>query len=169
VEADVIVLDAQMPALPALEALKAIRSDLPDSRILVFSAPESEEFGLLCMSLGASGYLSKDIDLASMPRILLRLGEGEAVFSRRFGTSLVSRLREREHRKMPAVSGPISAPERQLLELIKAGQGLEQAADQLGVSAATVRRHLASARRKLLTRAPVRERALVRRTVAERT
>lgn len=149
VQADVIVLDAQMPALEALEALWRICSELPDARVLVFSAPESEEFGLLCLSIGARGYLSKEIDLASMPRILQRMGNGEVVFSRRLGTSLVDRLREREHRRGAAAERSISGPERQLLELIKSGRGIEEAAGQLGVNTATVRRHLASARRKL--------------------
>lgn len=146
---DVIVLDAQMPALEALEALGRMRSELPDARILVFSAPEGEEFGLLCLSIGASGYLSKEVNLATMPRILERLGHGEAVFSRRLGTRLLERLREREHRSGTVMRRAISAPERQLLELLKSGRDVEEAAAQLGVSTATVRRHVASARRKL--------------------
>jgi DNA-binding NarL/FixJ family response regulator len=148
VQPDVVVLDAQGPAVDALLALRRIRRAVPDARVLVFSSPESLEFGWLCLSLGAAGYLSKDIELESMPRILERLHSGEAVFSRRMATQLVERLRIHEPagRLAPA---PITTPERQVLELIQSGNSLEQAAQELGVTIATLRRHLASARRKL--------------------
>lgn len=154
VRPDVVVLDAQLPALEALRALREIHESVPESRILVFSSPESIEFGWLCLTLGASGYLSKEIDLASLPRILERLSSGEAVVSRRLATQIVDRLRNRERQRGGRAPSPITAPERQLIELIHTGRSAEEAAGELGVTIATIRRHLASSRRKLALGAP---------------
>lgn len=152
--ADVVVLDAQVAAVDALSALQRVRSRMPSSRVLVFSTPESTEFGLLCLSMGASGYLSKDIDLKALPRVLHRLGRGEAIVSRAFTAPLIERMRAMDHRGGPREKRPITPPEQQILELLRTGRSVSEAATELGVTKATIKRHLASARRKLTADEP---------------
>lgn len=145
---DIVLLDVQTTAAPALEAIRQIRARVPGARILACSAPAGTEFGLLCLSAGAWGYLSKEIELAMLPRILHALARGEAVIPRALATELVTRFA----RANPAdrlEPGELSPPECRLLELLRTGFSLPEAATELGVTLATARRHLGSVRRKL--------------------
>ena len=147
-EPDIVLLDVQTAAAQALQAIQQIHASVPGTPILACSAPAGIEFGLLCLSAGAWGYLSKEIDLAAMPRILRALADGEAVIPRAMATELVRRFAKanRSHRLKPA---ELSAPECRLLDLLRTGFTLPAAAAELGITLATARRHFASARRKL--------------------
>ncbi len=147
---DVVLLDVQTTAADALGAIQRLRNREPQARILACSAPAGNEFGLLCLSAGAWGYVSKEIDLELLPRLLRALADGEAVIPRALGTELVRRL----VRSTPAghqEPAALTTPERRLLELLRTGESLRAAAAQLGISLATARRHFGSARRKLAT------------------
>jgi DNA-binding NarL/FixJ family response regulator len=147
-EPDVVLLDVQTVAAQALRAIREIRLRVAHARVLACSEPAGNEFGLLCLSAGASGYVSKEIDLALLPRILHALAEGEAVIPRGLTTELVERFV-----KAAAAEGlksaELSAPECRLMELLRAGLTLPQAAGELGITVGTARRHFGSARRKL--------------------
>jgi DNA-binding NarL/FixJ family response regulator len=145
---DIVLLDVQTTAADALAAIQRTHALVPRARILACSAPAGNEFGLLCLSAGAWGYVSKDVDLSMFPRLLRALAQGEAVIPRALGTELVKRL----VRSNPAGQEPPAAltpPERRLLELLRTGQTLREAGVELGISLATARRHFGSARRKL--------------------
>jgi DNA-binding NarL/FixJ family response regulator len=147
-EPDVVLLDVQTVAAQALGAIQQIRSRVAGTRILACSEPAGNEFGLLCLSAGAWGYVSKEIDLAVLPRILRALAQGEAVIPRALTTELVKRFV-----RTNVIEGPrpaqLSPPECRLIELLRTGLTLPEAAAELGISLGTARRHFGSARRKL--------------------
>lgn len=145
---DIVVLDVQTAAPRALRAIQQIRARAPGTTILACSQPAGTEFGLLCLTTGAWGYVSKEVDLALLPRILRALASGEAVIPRALGTELVRRYVRPEVTDHPRTD-QLSAPERRLLELLRTGLTLPGAAAELGVTVSTARRHLGSARRKL--------------------
>lgn len=149
-EPDIVLLDGQTVAAAALRAIRRIRDRVPDTRILACSEPAGYEFGLLCLSAGAWGYVSKAIDLAVLPRILRALAEGEAVIPRAMTTELVKRFA-----RASATEGPspaeLSPSECRLIELLRTGLTLPTAAEELGITVDTARRHFGSARRKLST------------------
>jgi DNA-binding NarL/FixJ family response regulator len=149
--ADVVVLDAQQSAVAALATLHRLRAVAPLVRVVVFSSPESVEFGLLCLCAGASGYLSKDIEPSALERIVRGLGRGETIVSRALASEVIARMRAAGRPAGAPVTSALTAPERRLLELLRAGRTIESAAATLGVAESTVQRHLAGARRKLLS------------------
>lgn len=152
-EPDIVLMDVQMAAAQGLCAIRQIRARVPNTRILACSAPAGTEFGMLCLSAGAWGYVSKEIDLALLPRILRALAAGEAVIPRELATELVKRF-VRPIQPDRLTAGELTAPECRLLELLRTGLNLPEAAAELGVTLATSRRHLGSARRKLSVPSP---------------
>jgi DNA-binding NarL/FixJ family response regulator len=162
-DADVVVLDAQQSAVEALATLQRLRAVAPLARILVFSSPESIEFGVLCLCTGASGYLSKDIDLGALTRIVRGLDRGETIVSRTLATELIARMRVEQPRSTHHPRPALSASERRLLEMLRTGRSITAAAAELGIAESTAQRHLASARRKLLSRGGGRTRTSSRR------
>jgi DNA-binding NarL/FixJ family response regulator len=151
---DVVVVDVQIRAVDALLAVQQVAAHAPRARIIAFASPASDELGLLCLTAGATGYLTKEVDFAALPRILRSVGHGEAAVSRFFTARLIQRMRATAAKRAAAAAGrSLTAPERQVLELICSGLSAEGTASQLGVNIATVERHFASARRKVIARA----------------
>lgn len=148
-EPDVVVLDVQVAADRALGTTQRLHEQAPEARILACDAPAAAEFGLLCLIAGASGYVSKELDPAALPRLVRRLSGGEAVIPRAIATALVERFVSASRRSPSRPDSRLSVPERQVLELLRGGPTLQEVAAELGIALATARRHLGSVRRKL--------------------
>src|SRR5207302_840488 len=58
---DVIVMDLEMPRLDGVEAIRRIRERLPDSRVLVLTAYDTDERIIDAVRAGARGYLLKGL------------------------------------------------------------------------------------------------------------
>jgi DNA-binding NarL/FixJ family response regulator len=56
---DVAVLDIQMPRLSGLDAARRIKTESPDTRVLMLTAFDDEQFIFATLQAGASGYLLK--------------------------------------------------------------------------------------------------------------
>jgi DNA-binding NarL/FixJ family response regulator len=153
IEPDIVVLDVQIAAGRALRAIQKIRTGAPGTRILACAQPAGIEFGLLCLTTGAWGYISKEVDVVALPRLLRALASGEAVIPRALGTELVRRFVRPGATDRPRTD-QLSAPECRLLELLRTGLTLQEAAKELAVTPSTARRHLGSVRRKLSVPSP---------------
>jgi DNA-binding NarL/FixJ family response regulator len=148
-EPDIVVLDVQVAAGRALATIQRLHEQAPAARILACDAPAGTEFGLLCLIAGASGYVSKELDLAALPRLVRNLSGGEAVIPRALATELAGRFVDASRRAPARPERKLSMPESQVLELLRGGPTLYEVADELGIGLATAQRHLGSARRKL--------------------
>src|ERR1700724_724252 len=72
------ILDVAMPRMTGLQAARAIRSQLPDTRVLMLSMHDDERYLFEALKAGASGYVLKreaDQDLVGAVRAV---GRGEA-------------------------------------------------------------------------------------------
>jgi DNA-binding NarL/FixJ family response regulator len=149
VEPDIVLLDVQVAAGRALLTIQQLHEQAPAARILACDTPTGTEFGLLCLIAGALGYVSKEIDLVALPRLVRSLAAGEAVISRALATELAERFVSVSSRAGTMPSRRLSGPESQVLELLRGRLTLPEVAAELNLSLATVQRHLGSARRKL--------------------
>ncbi len=57
---DVVVADLSMPRLNGIEVVRRLREALPDTRVLVLTMHQEDEYVLQAVRAGASGYLIKD-------------------------------------------------------------------------------------------------------------
>ena len=81
---DVVVMDVVMPELDGIVATRRIVKELPDQIVVILTgASDEDEIGLQALRAGATGYLSKDLDIDALPRALEGARTGEAVISRR--------------------------------------------------------------------------------------
>lgn len=153
---DIVLIDAQLTGIEGILAIRQILRSAPDAAVVIFSANGSDELGLLGIHVGASGYLSKDMDLEALPRVLRGVLRGEAAVSRVFARRLIERLRQRPAlgRDSEQLRGDLSAREWDVLDLVCRGERPDAIAADLGVSLVTIRRHLHNVMRKLNTAVP---------------
>jgi DNA-binding NarL/FixJ family response regulator len=149
---DVVVMDVVMPELDGIVATRRIVKELPDQIVVILTgADDDDEIGLQALRAGATGYLSKDLDIDALPRALEGARTGEAVISRR----MTKRLIEHVRRSPDAVAGmrpvrsPLTAREWEVLDLLRDGRSTEAIADDLVLSIETVRSHVKNILRKL--------------------
>src|SRR4051812_41269085 len=92
---DVVLMDVVMPELDGILATRRILKQAPDQLIIVLTGTDDpeDELGLQAIQAGAAGYLSKDVDIDSLPRTLEAVWRGEAAISRRMTRRLLERVR----------------------------------------------------------------------------
>ena len=150
---DVVVMDVVMPELDGIMATRQIRRQLPEQLIIVLTGAgeDDHELGMQALRAGASGFLSKDLEIEALPRALEGLRAGEAAISRKMTLALIERLRETPTGSsgMRPVKSPLTAREWEVIDLLKASKTTDQIADELVLSPETIRSHVKNILRKL--------------------
>jgi DNA-binding NarL/FixJ family response regulator len=148
---DVVVMDLAMPGVDGVAATRAIRERRPETVVVVLTGSRQEEDALRSLRAGAAGYLSKDLDLESLPRAILAASHGEAAISRVLAMRLVEDLRRQapEGMGLRPVRSALTAREWEILDQLSAGRTAEEIARSLVVATDTVRSHIKSVYRKL--------------------
>ena len=148
---DVVVMDYMMPEMDGIEATRRIHDQDDSIRVVLLTGSDDEALGIRGLRAGASGFLSKDIDLDSLPRALRGSIDGEAAISRRLAMQLI-----RHFRSAPAgatglrpVRSNLTGREWEVLDLLAGGASNQDIARELVLSAETVRTHLKNLYRKL--------------------
>jgi NarL family two-component system response regulator LiaR len=148
---DVVLMDLVMPGIDGIAATREIVAGLPETKVVILSSSDDDELGLLSLRMGACGYLTKTVDVDSLPRALRAASEGEAVVPRRLTGRLVEAIRRmrEDGAGLRPVRSPLTAREWEVLDLLCQGLSTEEIADTLVLSAETVRSHVKSVLRKL--------------------
>ena len=153
---DVVVMDVVMPELDGIMATRQIRRQLPDQLIIVLTGAgeDDHELGLQALKAGASGFLSKDLEIEALPRAIEGLRAGQAAISRKMTLALIERLREAPTGSsgMRPVKSPLTAREWEVIDLLKESKTTDQIADELVLSPETIRSHVKNILRKLEVR-----------------
>ena len=148
---NVVVLDERLPPRGAVAALDALLTALPSVQVVLLAASGDDDAGLIALGKGAAGYLSRDTQLASLARAVVRVPAGEAAISRSMACRVIERLRT--HHASTAGLRPIKSPlttrEWEVVDLVFAGASTADIARALVLSPDTVHSHLTHIFRKL--------------------
>jgi DNA-binding NarL/FixJ family response regulator len=143
---DLCILDVGMPRMTGLQAARAIRSHLPDARVLMLSMHDDERYLFEALKAGASGYVLKreaDQDLVGAVRAV---GRGDAFLTNAAERSLVRQWMD-EGAEGPAV--PLTPREEEVVKLIAEAHTNARIAQILHLAEKTVESHRANVLRKL--------------------
>jgi DNA-binding NarL/FixJ family response regulator len=147
---DVLLCDLVMPEGGALEVANRVREASPRTAIVVLTGHPDEEAAVAVLRAGASGFLTKDLAMETLPRALRAAVAGEPAVSRRLVSTLVDRLRSMPDGEagLRPVKSPLTPREWEVLDLLATGCSMDDVAEQLVLSMETVRSHVKNILRK---------------------
>jgi two-component system NarL family response regulator len=149
--ADVILLDGDLPGNATIRLCEELsgRADAP--RVVMLSRSLDAERITDSVRAGAAAWVSKTESLAYLVRVIRGVAAGETWFPpAKMGAVLQLLMQEREQqRECDQLLASLTAREREVLSCLAAGAGRNDVADQLHLSAHTVRTHLQNLMAKL--------------------
>jgi DNA-binding NarL/FixJ family response regulator len=151
---DVVVMDIRMPEMDGLEATRRITADptLSQTRVLVLTTFELDEYVFGALHAGASGFLLKGGELADLVHAIRVVAGGESLLApsvtRRLIDTYVLRPQPStttEHERL----GELTIREREVLGLVATGLTNTEIAQALHLSPLTAKTHVSRILMKL--------------------
>jgi DNA-binding NarL/FixJ family response regulator len=147
---DVILLDIRMPNLDGIEATRQIVASGSDTRILVLTTFNLDEYVYEAVRAGASGFLLKDVRPAELVDAIRVVANGNALLAPTALERLLARFSVAETaRDGTAATDLLTDREAEILRLIASGLSNAEIAASLVVSETTVKTHVSNLLRKL--------------------
>ena len=150
---DVIIMDLSMPKLSGIEAIKIITKRFPETKILVLTMHENEEYVMQIFKAGASGYIIKTAGKEELTGAIRTVASGERYFSSRVSELLFEGFVRREGSKEAPTEEtgnvPLTRREKEILVLVAEGLTNQEIAKKLFISPRTVDTHRTNIMQKL--------------------
>jgi len=144
--ADLLLLDLNMPGVQGFSALIYLRAQHPQLPVVMVSAREDARVMRRALDHGAMGFIPKSADAATIGTALMRVLDGERWIPD--GLSHVPGI-SHEERRIAACVRELTPQQFRVLQMLGTGLLNKQIAWELGISEATVKAHMTAILRKL--------------------
>ena len=167
---DVVLMDIQMPDTDGITATREILKIHPDTRIIVLTTFENDDYIVGAIGAGASGYLLKDSEPEDLLQAVRTVDESTAIISPKATARLLRSMRsgntggaasvgvDKQHRSSDnsasdnATTEPLTPRETEILQLMARGLSNQEISQELFVSMPTVKTHVTHILRKTNSR-----------------
>ncbi len=147
---DVVLLDVHLPGGGGAEVITRCVAGGSTTRFLALSVSDAAPDVIGVIRAGARGYVTKTITGAELAQAVLRVAEGDAVFSPRLAGFVLDAFAGQQ---APVSVDPeldrLSTREREVMRLIARGYAYKEVARELFISVKTVETHVSAVLRKL--------------------
>ncbi|ATZ08021.1 response regulator [Corynebacterium striatum] len=146
--ADVVLMDVQMPVRDGISATAEIASSLPETKVIILTTFDDEDYVVAGLRAGASGFVLKDAEPEELLSALRTVYRGDAVISPRATKRLVHSMRD-DSTDTLSISGAdrrvlesLTAREQEILEAIGMGWSNTEICERMFISMPTVKTHV---------------------------
>jgi DNA-binding NarL/FixJ family response regulator len=158
---NVVLMDVRMPNMNGVEAIKVIRANYPETKVLMLTTFDNDDYIHAALQNGAAGYLLKeDIDGDELLDAIRAAVSGSVLFSPQIAVKLVGTTGrsdpvQHQHRSqsddLPYWFFALSKKERKILKLILEGFENSEISDQMHLVEQTVKNYISIIYSKLGT------------------
>jgi len=135
---ELVIMDVQMPDTDTLSLMDHIRTNYPDSKVLVYSMSSENIYARRFMKSGAMGFLTKDAPLKEVTAAIDSVLNSKKYISKNFAETLAEDLFSQKN------ANPfedLSKREFEIAKLLLSGQTLTDISQQLNIQTSTVGTH----------------------------
>jgi DNA-binding NarL/FixJ family response regulator len=142
---DVAVLDMRLPGRSGIEVTHEVTSEQPETRVLILSAYDDEDYVAAAVQAGALGYVLKTATERELTDAVAAVAQGHPVVAQ----AIAQKLARLWGHAPAAPRGPLTPRETEVLELVTRGLRNKAIGQELGLSPRTVEVHLKNVYEKL--------------------
>ena len=140
---DLVLMDLSMPEVDGLAATKLISAELPEVKVVILTASESDATLFEAIKSGAQGYLLKNLEAEDFFPLLERVSNGEPAFTPTLARKLLTEFTKPATSSRASTEEALTAREREVLELMVQGiTSNRKLAKHLGLTENTVKFHV---------------------------
>lgn len=89
---DLVLMDIRMPVMNGIEAVKQIRKSLPNTKVLMLTTFDEDQYIIEALANGATGFLLKDIPTDKLLEAVRDAARGNMMLPAAIAAKLASRL-----------------------------------------------------------------------------
>ncbi|MAU01877.1 MAG: DNA-binding response regulator [Anaerolineaceae bacterium] len=150
---DVVLMDLRMPVLNGVAATRQITESTANSRVIVLTTFDDDEYVFDGLRAGAVGYLLKDVPSAKLVEAIRATARGESFLEPSVAAKVVAEF-SRMSGSQTAVSQqnlvePLSERELEILGVLATGASNREIANELFITEGTVKNHVTNILGKL--------------------
>ena len=143
---DVILMETDFPNLNGLTVLRYLKNDFPDIKTIIFSGQPEEVYALNAIKAGASGYISKSVNIITISEAVSKVYDGGIHLSNELAQQLAFGTRTN---KSGSFYKKLSTRETEVLKLLTIGKKNKEISKELDINEKTVSTYKARLMRKL--------------------
>jgi DNA-binding NarL/FixJ family response regulator len=151
---DVILMDLRMPVLDGVAATRQLKAIQPESRVIILTTFDDDEYVFEGLRAGAIGYLLKDVPSEKLVEAIRAAARGEGFLQPSIAAKVVA-----EFSRLVSQAGlpsspeqlvePLSERELEILRLVATGDSNKEIAARLFITEGTVKNHVTNILGKL--------------------
>lgn len=147
---DLVLMDIHMPVCSGVEATRLIKSEHPETKVVVLTISDEDQDLFEAIKSGAEGYLLKDLRPEELFDLIRGVLKGETPISPAVAGKLLSEFRRRPWRDPSQTAGwDLTARELGVLQLVTEGLSNAEIGARLYIVEGTVKNHLHNILEKL--------------------
>jgi DNA-binding NarL/FixJ family response regulator len=142
---DVAVIDISMPLLNGVDAARELKKSSPKTKVILLTQHDEDQYVSESLRVGVKGYVLKNQAGEDLVHAIQEVCRGSIYLSPNISRVVVDAYLS----KKDEVTDPLSARERQVLQLVGEGKSTKNIAEHLGISVKTAESHRARLMKKL--------------------
>jgi DNA-binding NarL/FixJ family response regulator len=160
---DVVIMDINMPHVNGVEATKQLVETFPDTKVIILSIHDDENYVTHALRTGASGYLLKEMDVDALIEAVKVVAEGGSYIHPKVTHNLVKEFRRLAENAVKNQTSQgnvqtveirrpyhlLTRRECEVLQLLAEGKSNKQIGETLYISEKTVKNHVSNILHKM--------------------